>query len=100
MSRCRSSAIRTAGSAGQRWLPIVAPMQPGSLDAHGYPGWVLAEHLGDKVPDSPERASATAPSGDAAHAQAFLAVARAHLGIPTCGAGCATRRWTAQVWST
>jgi cell wall-associated NlpC family hydrolase len=72
----------SAGPADQRWLQIVAPMQPSRLDARGYPGWVLAGHLGDKVPDRPQRASATRASRDAAHAQAFIEAARAHLGTP------------------
>jgi len=35
----RDPESRRAGPADQRWLQIVAPMPPSSLDARGYPGW-------------------------------------------------------------
>jgi hypothetical protein len=72
---------RTAGSADQRWLQIVAPMQPSSRDARGYPGWVLAEHIGEKVPDCPRHRTAGDRPGTAADAQAFIAVARTYCGV-------------------
>jgi len=76
------------GQADGGWLEVVAPMQPSSLDARGYPGWLLAVHVGEQVPESsPLRASAdsvTAPhSPIAGHgAEAFIALAREHLGLP------------------
>ena len=72
---------RTAGSADRRWLQIVAPMQPSSRDARGYPGWVLAEHIGEKVPDCPRHRTAADRPGTAADAQAFIAVARTYCGV-------------------
>lgn len=80
-----STATSTEGSsewpADERWLQVVAPMQPTSHDARGYPGWVLAAHLSPKVPDrSPLRPAADTLDGDGA--RAFLAVARAYLGLP------------------
>ena len=72
---------RAAGSAGRRWLQIAAPMQPSSLDARGYPRWVLAEHIGQKIPDCPQPAPAADRPGAGADAQAFIAVARTHCGV-------------------
>lgn len=75
-------AGRTAGSADRRWLKVVAPMQPSSLDARGYPGWVVAGHVGGQVPDCPPPATAAERLDAGTDAQAFIAVARAHLGLP------------------
>ena len=68
-----------AGPEGQRWLKVVAPLQPSTLDARGYPGWVLAAHVGDKAPDKAMPATGQ-PAG--ADARAFVAGARTHLGVP------------------
>ena len=67
------------------WLQVVAPLQPTSLDARGYPGWVPAHHVSTQVPDrSP--LSATPDSLDSTdaglRAEAFIAQARKHLGLP------------------
>lgn len=72
----------TAASADEGWLQVVAPMQPSSLDERGYPGWVLAAHVSVQVPHrSP--LSATADSfGAGAGCDAFIALARTHLGLP------------------
>ena len=69
-------------SADERWLQVVAPMQPSSLDERGYPGWVPAAHVGVQVPHrSP--LSATADSLETgAGPEAFIALARKHLGLP------------------
>jgi gamma-D-glutamyl-L-lysine dipeptidyl-peptidase len=67
--------------AVEGWLQVVAPMQPSSRDARGYPGWVLAAHLSSQVPDRlPLRPAAD--SLDVDDPRAFLAVARAYLGLP------------------
>ena len=68
------------GSAGQGWLQVVAPLQPSSLDARGYPGWVLAAHVGAQVPDRPPLPD-IAGSLAAFTAEAFIAQARTHLGL-------------------
>ena len=67
---------------GAGWLQILAPMQPSSLDARGYPGWVRAEHVSEHVPDrSP--LTQTADSLEAgAGAEVFIAQTRRHLGLP------------------
>jgi gamma-D-glutamyl-L-lysine dipeptidyl-peptidase len=71
--------LRT-GSPGARWQQIVAPWQPSTVDERGYPGWVLAEHLGDRAPScAPIEGMAERPGGADAHA--FVAGARSHLGI-------------------
>jgi cell wall-associated NlpC family hydrolase len=69
------------GSADQRWLQIVAPMQPSSLDARGYPGWVLSGHIDQKVGDSAQPATTTEHPEPAADTRAFVAMARTHLGV-------------------
>jgi cell wall-associated NlpC family hydrolase len=75
-----AQAQEPAGSADQRWLQVVAPLQPSTLDARGYPGWVLAAHVGEKVPDRAQRAGGH--PGARADASAFVAAARTHLGVP------------------
>jgi len=72
---------RMAGSRDQRWLQVVAPLQPSCLDARGYPGWVLAGHLGEKVPDCAQPATVTQPPEAGADAKDFIAEARTHLGV-------------------
>jgi cell wall-associated NlpC family hydrolase len=72
---------RTAGSADQRWLKIAAPMQPSTLDARGYPGWVVAGHVGVQVPDCPPLATTATCLQAGPQAQAFIAEARTHLGL-------------------
>jgi hypothetical protein len=69
------------GSADQSWRQVVAPMQPSSLDARGYPGWVLAEHIGEQVPDCAQLENATERPERATEARAFVAMARTHLGV-------------------
>ncbi|MHB8184879.1 MAG: C40 family peptidase [Dermatophilaceae bacterium] len=77
-----SGSRSTQGSADEDWLQIVAPMQPSSLDARGYPGWVPACHVSAQVPDRSPLAD-TADSLEAGTgAEAFIALARTHLGLP------------------
>jgi gamma-D-glutamyl-L-lysine dipeptidyl-peptidase len=80
------TATSTEGSAeragDEGWLRVVAPMQPSSRDARGYPGWVLAAHVSSQVPDRSPLRPATDSLDDDAGARAFLAVARANLGLP------------------
>jgi hypothetical protein len=71
---------RTAASPDPDWLEIVAPWQPSSLDARGYPGWFLAAHLTERPPEWAPPAPAY-PTGRA-DAGAFVARARTHLGVP------------------
>ena len=76
------SECATENSANAGWLQIVAPMQPSSLDARGYPGWVRAEHVSAQVPD---RSPLPAPADvlkTGTGAEAFVAEARRHLGLP------------------
>jgi gamma-D-glutamyl-L-lysine dipeptidyl-peptidase len=81
-----STASSTEGSserpADPGWLQVVAPMQPSSRDARGYPGWVPAAHTSSQVPDRSPLRPAAGSLDDDAGARAFLAVARAHLGLP------------------
>ena len=64
------------------WQQVVAPMQPSSLDARGYPGWVPACHVNAQVPDrSPLSATPDSPEAGL-RTEAFLAQARKHLGLP------------------
>lgn len=82
----RGSPSMTEGSAKEGWLPVAAPMQPSSRDARGYPGWVIAGHLSSQVPDrSPLSSAAAFPdedTGNDTRTKAFLAAARAYLGLP------------------
>jgi len=73
------------------WLEVVAPLQPTSLDARGYPGWLLACHVDEQIPDrSPLRATGESftslnspdPLRSGHSAEAFIAQARQHLGLP------------------
>jgi gamma-D-glutamyl-L-lysine dipeptidyl-peptidase len=74
---------QTPGSPDQRWLQVVAPLQPSTLDARGYPGWVLAAHIGEQVPVRAQPArSGTGQPETGADARAFVAAARTHLGVP------------------
>jgi gamma-D-glutamyl-L-lysine dipeptidyl-peptidase len=73
---------RAAVPTGQRWLQIAAPMEPSGLDARGYPGWVLAEHIAQNIPDCAQPATAAGRPGARADAQAVFAVARTHCGAP------------------
>jgi hypothetical protein len=73
---------RSPGAAEQRWLRVVAPMQPSGLDGRGYPGWVRTEHIGEIIPNCPSPTSASHPLQTAPQAQAFIAAARKHLGVP------------------
>jgi cell wall-associated NlpC family hydrolase len=72
-------------------------MQPSSLDARGYPGWVPASHVDAQAPDHSPLAATVDPrdssdsidstgSLDSPHAgqraEAFIAEARKHLGVP------------------
>jgi gamma-D-glutamyl-L-lysine dipeptidyl-peptidase len=73
---------RSPGADEQRWLRILAPMQPSGLDGRGYPGWVRAEHIGDIVPDCPPTNGASDRPQAAPDARAFITAARKHLGVP------------------
>jgi len=70
-----------AGRAGQRWIQVVAPMQPSTLDERGYPGWVPAEHVSTGIPDQPDGATGDGGRTAEPDAEAFLAMARTHLGV-------------------
>jgi len=72
---------RSVGSGDRRWLHVVAPMQPSALDSRGYPGWVLAEHVGEEVPHCPPLPDPADRPRAGTDAQGFIAVARAHLGV-------------------
>ena len=76
----------TDHTADARWLQVVAPLQPSSLDARGYPGWVLAAHVGAGSPGhSPLGATAGSASTVAdleVDADEFISTARQHLGLP------------------
>lgn len=85
--------VLITSSPANHWLQIVAPMQPSSLDARGYPGWVPAEHVGETLLECPPVvAAASIGGGDAgstAHdagsspdGEAFVAMARRYLGVP------------------
>lgn len=58
------------------WARVVAPWQPSSLDAGGYPGWVLAAHLGEADPVRPF------PAAVGADGPALVAAAGAFLDTP------------------
>jgi gamma-D-glutamyl-L-lysine dipeptidyl-peptidase len=80
-----STEAPTAGSAAEGWLQVVAPLQPTSRDSRGYPGWVFAGHVSSQAPDrSPLlRADDSLDDGDdGGRAKAFVAGARARLGLP------------------
>ena len=68
--------------ADDRWLRIVAPLQPNSQDARGYPGWVLAGHVGAVVPDRSPLSGTADSLAARASAEDFIAMARTHLGLP------------------
>lgn len=74
--------VRTDGPLDQRWLNVVAPLQPSTLDARGYPGWVLAAHCGEQVPDGAPPATAPGHPETGADTRAFVEEARTHLGVP------------------
>jgi cell wall-associated NlpC family hydrolase len=78
---------RTPAGGDQGWLKIVAPRQPSALDGQGYPGWVVAAHVGAQVPDRPPLATAAGRPQGVTQAQAFIAVARTHLGLAYLWAG-------------
>jgi len=71
--------LRTA-STGALWKQVAAPWQPSTVDERGYPGWVLAGHLGGRAPSgAPVEGAAGRPGGADPHA--FVAGARSHLGV-------------------
>ena len=72
----------TQGSADEGWLPVVAPMQPSSLDERGYPGWVLAAHVNAQVPHRSPLPATTDSLEAGAGPEAFITMARTHLGLP------------------
>ena len=72
----------TSGRAGRHWLQAVAPMQPSTLDVRGYPGWVLARHIGQLIPDCPARPNVAAHPNAPANVRGFITAARTHLGVP------------------
>ena len=83
--------VDIVNEAEDGWLEVVAPLQPTSLDARGYPGWLLAAHVGEQVPDrSPLPATGESftslnspgPLRSGHSAEAFIAQARQHLGLP------------------
>lgn len=77
-----SAAGSTEVSADTGWFQVVAPMQPSSLDPRGYPGWVPASHVNAQVPD-PSLLEVTPDSRERdLSAEAFVAMARKHLGLP------------------
>ena len=78
------------GQADGGWLEVVAPMQPSSVDARGYPGWLLAGHVSERVPDrsplgvtgdSVTSLDSSDPLRSGHGAEAFIARAREHLGL-------------------
>lgn len=71
---------RPAGSRDQHWVHVVAPRQPSTLDARGYPGWVLTSHVGEQVPAQPVGPAVDPENGT--DTRAFVEGARTHLGIP------------------
>jgi cell wall-associated NlpC family hydrolase len=70
------------GGAAQGWLHVVAPMQPTGRDERGYPGWLLAGHVSTQVPDRSPLSCGADPREDSIAAEAFVALARTHLGLP------------------
>lgn len=60
--------------AADGWVRAVCPEQPTSRDAHGYPGWVRASHLGADATTDHDRSTTEPTVG------AFLAAARAYAG--------------------
>ena len=72
----------TEGAADEGWLRIVAPMQPSSLDERGYPGWVPAAHVDAQVPHLSPLAATVDFLKAGSGPNAFIALARAHLGLP------------------
>ena len=64
------------------WLRVVAPMQPSSLDPRGYPGWLPACHVNAQVPDRSPLATTSASPDAGQRVDAFIAMAREHLGLP------------------
>jgi len=76
VTTARSVATAT-GLADRAWLHVVAPLQPSSLDPRGYPGWVLAEHVGSPTVDLIPGSTAADVSSEA-----FVARARTYLGLP------------------
>ena len=64
------------------WLRVVAPMQPSSLDPRGYPGWLPACHVNAQVPDRSPLATTSASPEAGQRVDAFIAMAREHLGLP------------------
>ena len=70
-----------ADNPDNRWLQVVAPMQPSALDPRGYPGWLPAAHVSTQVPDrAPISVSSVSLEGGRG-AEAFVAAARKHLGL-------------------
>jgi len=87
LERCESVLITgdadglSAGTPDQRWLQIAAPMQPSTLDARGYPGWVLAAHVAERVPGCPPPTTSSGHLAAGVDSHAFIAEARTHLGV-------------------
>jgi cell wall-associated NlpC family hydrolase len=79
---CSVVAGSTHGSVNERWVPVVAPLQPSRLDERGYPGWVPAAHVGALAPHHSPLAAAVDLLGAGASSEAFIALAREHLGLP------------------
>ena len=97
-------------SADGRWLDVVAPLQPSSLDPRGYPGWLPADHVNAQPPNGSTLATTNNPAPESvsgprkagplvaapleagpvaagpllagASAATFIAQARTHLGLP------------------
>jgi len=70
------------GSVDQGWLQVVAPLQPSNLDERGYPGWVLAAHVSAQVPGRSPLPDTSDSLVAGTGAEAFVAEARKHLGLP------------------
>jgi hypothetical protein len=76
------TACQPSGANGQRWLQVLAPMQPSARDPRGYPGWVRAEHIGEHNPGCRPNPSTQDPSATAPDGQTFIAKARTYRDVP------------------
>jgi gamma-D-glutamyl-L-lysine dipeptidyl-peptidase len=70
-------------------VEIVLPWQPSSLDEHGYPGWIDADHVGDDTPETstPHGPELTFPEG----VDDPVELARALVGTPYVWGGLSRR---------